>query len=452
MTATEKTIQHSTKHELIIENHKCIIDCSVYNNEDLRIDLEDLTSKDIYLYSEFSAAIESFTNKCKASMTGLEFYNMIESAFDGKSTLNSYKCQVQGDDIELIITVIMPLAHGKQMHRSFPLILKKQEQKDVDRMVKIMNDLHHDKESIMNMKQTIDKFPKLLEAIRNDFTRNLNDLKSNFKSSDAIMIEDRVHNIELDLSSIEINLSNLQNSSMTTCSRVDKLEQKFNDMVSYISTISKLEQKVDTDIQALTGKLDTTNGELTALKTAYNNMVPHISTISKLEQKFNTDTQALSGKLETANTDIVALKNSLNQVHQRPVSNVLRIDHISFGTRTPFVNIINVGNFNKQQANTSLIIEAHLCVYGRNNVYPAVDFVFGNCSSRGQYINQSTTGNLTILSFIVCMYAGMIVGGSQQLSIKFNNQPFTLLNCNENDCPGSGIGQTVSTFKITEFL
>ena len=88
----EKKVQHTMTHALVIENHKCVINVTVYNNEDLKIVLEDLTSKDIFQYDESSIAIETFTAKCKSTMTGLEFYNLCESIFDGTNTLNTYVC------------------------------------------------------------------------------------------------------------------------------------------------------------------------------------------------------------------------------------------------------------------------------------------------------------------------------------------------------------------------
>lgn len=44
---TENTIKQAMTHELIIGSNKCIIDCTLYNNEDVKIELEDLTTKDI---------------------------------------------------------------------------------------------------------------------------------------------------------------------------------------------------------------------------------------------------------------------------------------------------------------------------------------------------------------------------------------------------------------------
>ena len=60
MTALVRTIQHTMTHELVIEKDKCIIQVTVDNNEDLKIVLEDLTSKEIFQYDENAIAIQIF--------------------------------------------------------------------------------------------------------------------------------------------------------------------------------------------------------------------------------------------------------------------------------------------------------------------------------------------------------------------------------------------------------
>ena len=65
-----------------------------------------------------------------------------------------------GEDMSLKFLITIPMAHGKNLVRTVALTLIKQEQKDVDRIVKIVHDINCDKEWIMNTRATIEPFQK----------------------------------------------------------------------------------------------------------------------------------------------------------------------------------------------------------------------------------------------------------------------------------------------------
>lgn len=413
MTSTDRTVLHTMTHELVIEKDTCIIQVTVYNNEDLKIVLEDLTSKDIFQYDENASAIEIFTAKCKAAMTGLEFYNLIESVFESTTNSNSYTCRPQTDNMILTFLVNIPMAHGKNLVRTFALTLIKQEQKEVDRVVKIVHDINRDKEAIMNTRALIDKLPDMIEAVRSDYQADL-------KESKTMLLEHKLI--------------------------VDKLNSDVKAIIKQNS-----EKDPSKDIADLTLRLDGVKGEcdnkLNSLKTEITNTTASINTVNQqLTAKINpvitdiTNTKTLvttiGTKIDATNGEITKLQNS------KP-----NIDFITLSTPVAFATDINIGNYTKKYINSDLFIEAYLTVAGANGGVPSVSFVFGGFVYQSQYVNQLSAQPLTTLTFIGRITGNTLVG-NHALVLRFKAACFVTLN--PNDTHGSGCGQTVSNFKITE--
>ena len=122
---------------------------------------------------------------------------------------------------------------------------------------------------------------------------------------------------------------------------------------------------------------------------------------------------------------------------------------ISLSTSSSSLADANIGTYTKKFANSDLLIEAHLIVSGYNGLVPHAILHFGNTQVQVQYISQIIPGPLTTLNFIAHIATNTIIT-AQALSMSFKTKSFSVLCPNESHCPGSGCGQTVSIFKITE--
>ena len=411
MTSTERTVLHIMSHELVIEKDKCIIQVTVYNNEDLKIVLEDLTSKDIFQYDKDAMAIEIFTAKCKAAMTGLEFYNLMECVFESTANSNSYKCHSQNGDMVLTFSVNIPMARGKNLVRTFDLTLIKQEQKDVDRVIKIVHDINRDKDAIMNTRALIDKLPKMIECVKIDFECDLDKLRFLLREHKNIVDKLNVDVAALTTQSAKNDVSELHNI-------LEYIQSEYQGNMDLVRTkIDNTLALIKTSDEQFNTKLTQVTGDITATKSSLDN---------------------INVKIETANREIAKLQNT------KP-----SIEFLTLAAPLAFATDINLGQYNKQYTNSNLFIEAYLSVAGSNGVVPSASFVCGGLINQAQYITQVSSGPLTTLTFI-----GRLVGntstGDQALAIRFKAAPFVTLNPNETHCPGSGCGQTISNVKITE--
>ena len=408
MTASERTIQHTMTHELVIEKDKCIIQVTVYNNEDLKIVLEDLTSKDIFQYDENAIAIEIFTATCKAAMTGLEFYNLIESTFESTESSTLYTCRPQNEDMILTFFVNIPMARGKNLVRTFALTLIKQEQKEVDRVVKIVHDINRDKEAIMNTRALIDKLPEMIEAVRSDYQADINNSKT-------MLLEHKnvVDKLKLDVDAV-IKHQKEQDTKGDINFRLCRIEDECNNGISLLKTeITNAKISINTVNTQLGDKINLTVSDITATKTSLN---------------------TIGTKVDAANHEIIKLKGDKQN-----------IDFITLSTPLAFATGMHVGPYHKRYAKSDLFIEAYLTVAGMNAVVPSVSFEFCGSVCQAQYVSQLSTPPLTTLTFIGRITCNTATG-NQGLVLRFKEAPFTTLN--PDDIPGCG--QTVSNFKITE--
>ena len=434
MTTTDRIVQHTMSHELVVEKDKCVIQVMVYNNEDLKIVLENLTSKDIFQYDKDAIDIEIFTAKCKAAMSGLEFYNLMESVFESSANSNSYTCRPQNEDMILTFLVNIPMAHGKNLGRTFALTLIKQDQKEVDRVVKIVHDINRDKEAIMNTRALIDKLPEMIEAVRNDYRADLGESKT--------MLLD--HKIKVDKLVLDVDALLKQNkeSEDENSSDIDGINIRLNRIEDECANRLNL---IKTEIMNAKTSINTVNDQLN------NKITSLVEDIKATKTSLNT----IGTKVDVANGEITKLQN-----------NKPNIDFITLSAPLAFATDMTIGEYHKTYANSDLFIEAYLTVAGVTAIAvhppgdhggPSVSFVFGGCTAfvlggsayQSHYVNQLSTPPLTTLTFIVCI-TGNKLTGKQGLGLRFKEAPFTTLNPNETHCPGSGCGQTMSTFKITE--
>lgn len=163
MTTSDRTVQYTKTYELLVKQHKCIIQVTIYTNEDLKIVVEDLVARDVFRCDESTSSIESITSKCKAFMTSVDFYNVIESVFEKTNIFNGYRCDFQNDSMILTFLINMPLAHGKNLCRTIPLTLIRQEQEKVDQIENIMYILNCKQKELDYTRSVITEVLKIIE-------------------------------------------------------------------------------------------------------------------------------------------------------------------------------------------------------------------------------------------------------------------------------------------------
>ena len=310
MTTTERTVQHTMTHEFVIEKDKCTIQITVYSNEDLKIVLENLTSKDLFQYDENAMGVETLTTKCKAIMTSLEFYNLIESVFEEPNNLNSYTFSPLGDNMLLTFFVNMPMAHGKSLVRTLSVILIKQEQRDVDRIVKMMHDLNCDKELILNMKHLIDEFPKMLDDMKTSALSDTNAIKlllAEWKKVMDKLIQD-VGNLE---TQSDLQKKVVDDMKITQLETTDDIESVVTDLTETKSTIKTMSTQLD---EMKMSALSETNAMKTVMEKLGDDVEDLEAEIAK--QKTVVDAMQIT-QLETEEermsvvTDLVSTKSTI---------------------------------------------------------------------------------------------------------------------------------------------
>ena len=314
MTTTERTVQHTMTHEFVIEKDKCTIQITVYSNEDLKIVLENLTSKDLFQYDENAMGVETLTTKCKAIMTSLEFYNLIESVFEEPNNLNSYTFSPLGDNMLLTFFVNMPMAHGKSLVRTLSVILIKQEQRDVDRIVKMMRDLNCDKELILNMKHLIDEFPKMLDDMKTSALSDTNAIKlllAEWKKVMDKLIQD-VGNLETQ-SALQKKV--VDDMKITQLETNDDIESVVTDLTETKSTIKTMSTQLDemkmsalSETNAMKTVMDMLGEDVAKQKTVVDAM--QITQLEAEEERMSVVTDLVSTKstIKTMSTQLDDMK------------------------------------------------------------------------------------------------------------------------------------------------
>ena len=156
MATNERIIIHMNLKQVDIDKNKYKIYSYLYNNGDLQIEAEDLTTRNKFLCLESASNIERFTAECKVTMTSSEFYDIIESSSENLDECHCYQFTIANDVIIFTVLINYFLARGKILTRSFPLTLKKQEQNDINRIANIVDELIKGGVFLLNTKNTLE--------------------------------------------------------------------------------------------------------------------------------------------------------------------------------------------------------------------------------------------------------------------------------------------------------
>ena len=137
-------------------------------------------------------------------------------------------------------------------------------------------------------------------------------------------------------------------------------------------------------------------------------------------------------------------------------NNLINITIYKDSTRRDYVNGQPVIKFkvNKKRPETTLLVQANLCVHGEGNAETCQFWKYGGTTSCGQsecYSNNSGYARSVMCS---CVITGHATTGEQELKLEWLSgmTPFMLLNPNKADHPNFGECQTCSIVRVEEIL
>lgn len=407
--------ENKASYTRLIDGQRCTIDLSIFNDGYIYIEIVDIRSKEKFVYNENSANIENLTRGYKMEMNSKDFYDLIISALEDP-TGNIYSCQYTMNDNQFIsmkVTLCISSKHKKDIIREFIVHLYKKEQKDIDRIILMRDDIDRDKTFIFDIKEKIDNFHSMINELYSAQNR-FNNFMENAKS-DIIKNRDRLNDY---IQATQLDISAVKGSITDNC-------EYFN----------KFEQTIKTDISNKADKLDLVD-------------------LNKSNEATKLELVSINKLMNMTKSELINLKQEFTKLTCQ--NNIVHIEVFKDSDRRkcsdPVINI----SFNKQKIYSTLLIEANLCVRGNGSPYDLKQnicqiWTYGGLKTFGQSVHQDEDGGNRTISCMCKIDTHMT--GLHQLTLSFSNGiPFIIINPNEIDHSNMRNTPTCSIIKVTEYL
>lgn len=151
-------------NDININNHKCKINVIYSNIDSISINIEDLITKEVFLYHKTSDEMKQFiTNKAK--FTNREFYDIICRSLDYNSNMYISTWSKIDNHLTLKISIIIPITSETNISYEYELEFTTIERPIYVKLNKIMEDSENQINMINMLKLQIENLNEKLQYL-----------------------------------------------------------------------------------------------------------------------------------------------------------------------------------------------------------------------------------------------------------------------------------------------